>query len=587
MDDCPRGGEVTSHINTNEPPLHRAARTGDISEIRRLVREGERLDLIFNCESNPKYEERRVTPLMIAAGSSDGANAETLRVLLELGADPAAVIDGKSALTCALIGLDPYERKGGDADRARFLLESGCLLPTEPHEQCDLLCATAVGGDPERVRLLLDRGIDPSGHWDPVKARESALQMREMKDRYRAKLPNDPELNPEFSPEDRAWMKESRLQYEAEDLEQSCSAPYDSDLPLFRAAESGSSQCVRLLIERGANINARDNRGCSAMHSAASIEVMRELMRAGLSIDDADMYGSTPLDNALGNREPELARVRAFIEAGANVNATHVRGFTVFMSAIMHSHGPPPKILHLLVDSGADPHAVTELGWNAFHAAVGAFDITDDESTVRATLGFLKEIGVAIDHRNNRDQTPLAEAIECGSGLLVRVLCDLGANANAVCPMLQCAGGTCTRIPMPLLFHAAYGVGLRCDAKIESLLKAGADPLAEDGHGWTPLAYAIRELCKDAENYEATYNAVYHALRSLKDAGEWPPRSRDEFIAYYTPLVRDCVKRIARELPLRSSSKFRKERREEAVASVVTLCVAEVTARLKGRFETT
>jgi ankyrin repeat protein len=583
MADCPNGRELTSQSMASEPPLHRASRTGNIADIRRLVAQGERLDLIFNCEPNPKYDERRVTPFMIAAGSNDGATVETLRVLVELGADPAAEIDGRTALNYALTGLDPYERVGGDADRARFVLESGCPLPTDPHEQCQLLCASAARGDPERVRLLLDRGFDARGYWDPVEARERALRLREKMKLYRATLPQDPEFSPEFHAE----MEASRLQHEAEDLEQECSAPYDSDIPLFRAAESGSAQCVRLLIERGANINVRDNAGCTAMYSAASIEVMRELMRAGLPIDDADMYGSTPLNNALGSGESALARVRAFIEAGANVNATHDRGYTVFMSALMNSYDPQPTLLRLLIELGADPHAVSELGWNAFHAAVGSFDNSDNETALRVTMGYLKELGVAIDHRNNRDQTPLAVAIERGSGLLVRVLCDLGANANAVCPMLQCSGGTCTRVPMPLLFHAASGVGLRSDEKTAALLKAGADPLAENAHGWTPLAYAVRELCKDAENYEATYDAVYDALQSLKYTGEWPPLSREEFIAFYAPLVRACVERFAGELPLSSPSKFRKERRDEAAESVVMLWVAEVAARLKIRFNIT
>lgn len=69
----------------DEPPIIRAARLGDHDAIRSLVRGGVRLDVSFNIRLDPGARECPATPLMVAAGSGDGATVETVDLLLELG----------------------------------------------------------------------------------------------------------------------------------------------------------------------------------------------------------------------------------------------------------------------------------------------------------------------------------------------------------------------------------------------------------------------------------------------------------------------------------------------------------------------
>jgi ankyrin repeat protein len=59
--------------------------------------------------------------------------------------------------------------------------------------------------------------------------------------------------------------------------------------------------------------------------------------------------------------------VSALIAVGADVNATHDHGFTVLMSAVSSSNRCS-DIIDALVDAVADPLAVSDFGWNAFHA---------------------------------------------------------------------------------------------------------------------------------------------------------------------------------------------------------------------------
>lgn len=538
---------------------------------------GEQIESTFNTEHDPGAYDREATAFMVAAGSSDGATVETLRVLLELGADPTRVIESRSAATFACEGLSCWYRAGGDAARLRFVIDAGSPLPPHPGRANRLLCNTAATGDPDRLRILLERGLNAAGHWDPVRARESHRKMMEHMAEFRASRP-DPFAS--LSEELRASMAETARKMEAQELEQYSSAPASNEIPLFCAAESGSAECVRMLLAAGGNAKARDCSKRTALYHAASGEVVRTLLEAGLSLNDADGYGWSPLDSAVNDGESALPRIRAFIEAGADVNATHDHGYTVFMSAV--GSGRHPDVLRLLIESGANPHAVSEYGYNAFHSAIDVNFEANAEESVRGTLTYLKELGVDINHRNKGDQTPLARAIERGTGIETKVLCELGADANAMCPVHQCGGGECARIDRPLLFHAADSA-VEADIKTEALLKAGADPLAADSDGFTPLTHAVASLCSNAPDYDAAFDAFYKGLGGLRRGGKPLPSSRDEFVAEAMPALRTYVEQFASDIPIAQDSEFAAEWRVQKIACIASLCAYEGWARHEKR----
>ena len=558
-----------------EPPLHCVARLGDADAIRRLIEAGADLNALFDIELDPGARPRRATALMVAAGSGDGASDDTVSLLLELGADPKVTVGDASAATFACAGLGWNYKPGGDAERLRLLLEAGGPLPTGPEESNRLICDTAASGDAARLRVLLSHGLDARGYFDPEEAKKNHRAMMEHVAEHHA---DQPDLFASMPAELRASWSESMRAMEERLAEQQSSAPSNYEIPLFRAAESGNAECVRVLLDAGADAKKRDNSKRTAMYSASSVTVIRELIKAGLPLEDADEYEWTPLCSALSDGEEGLPQVRALIEAGADVNATHDHGYTIFMSAV-GSMDRAPDVLRLLVASGADPHAVSERGYNAFHAAIDVNGEANAEESVRGTLSYLKQLGVNIEQRNTADQTPLARAIQEGTGIEVKMLCELGANPNAVCPKHECGGEECTRIDLPLLFHAADGIGVDKDVKTEALLRAGADPLIQDSEGCTALVRVVASLCSDAPDYGASFESFFKGLSELRLAGKPMPSTREEFVTEAMPILRDYVEAVAAGIPVSDEHEFAATWRAERVSCIALLAAYEGWAR--------
>jgi len=361
-----------------EPSLHRAARLGEHAEIERLIADGADINLAYDMALDPAARSTLANPLMVAAGSGDGATLETLRLLVKLGADPQAIWSNQSAATFAARGLGWNYRPGGDAERLRFLLELGVPVAGNDKMANRAIGDTAAAGDFERLKLLVEAGCDVNGYHRNGKS----------------------------------------------------TRPFDLhrfEIPWLMAAQSGNVDCVRYLIDNGANVDARDSREETALFAAGSLGVTRMLVEAGVPLEAVNWLGETALTNAVTEGLEAMERIKGLIEAGANVNATHRHGYTVYMSAVS-SPARDIEILKLLIQSGADPHAVTPNGYNAFQEAI-AFERGDEaEDVTRSILSYLKELGVDMNLRNELGQTTFERAMEEGTEIEQKILRELGAE---------------------------------------------------------------------------------------------------------------------------------------------------------------
>lgn len=90
--------------------------------------------------------------------------------------------------------------------------------------------------------------------------------------------------------------------------------------PLMRASFDGNINIVKILLEHKANINTKNKFGRTALMIASYINknIVRLLLKAGANINEIDNKGWTALDEALDNRQIEIAIL--LYNAGAVIN---------------------------------------------------------------------------------------------------------------------------------------------------------------------------------------------------------------------------------------------------------------------------
>jgi hypothetical protein len=91
--------------------------------------------------------------------------------------------------------------------------------------------------------------------------------------------------------------------------------------PLHWAALAGRADAADLLVRRGADVRAANAWGMTPLHEAATAEVARVLLARGAPVGDRDLRGMTPLHVA---RSANVAKV--LLGAGADVFARAIDG---------------------------------------------------------------------------------------------------------------------------------------------------------------------------------------------------------------------------------------------------------------------
>lgn len=246
-------------------------------------------------------------------------------------------------------------------------------------------------------------------------------------------------------------------------------AGFYNTTPLHGAAQNGSLGLVKLLVSKGAKVNAVDKEFSMPLAKAVqadNLEIAKFLLEHGAdkTINHSDDEFQTAIFKA---RSAKMAQL--LIANGANVSESDKKGLSVLLHAV--ANYLDFDLLKVLLQNGADINArdksgTTALLWVAQHPYE-----RDDKNCVQ----FLLENGAKANVANNQGETPLlvAEKLEVLQALLAH-----GADVNA-----QNEDGQTALIHIAQIYDPQ-------GEKTKGLLEHGADVNIRDKKGKTALGYA-------------------------------------------------------------------------------------------------
>jgi len=285
-----------------------------------------------------------------------------------------------------------------------------------------------------------------------------------------------------------------------------CTLP-DTQTPLFAAVENGHFEVVKLLLDRGATLDAVESQ--TTLHIAVSRgnkEITQLLLDRGVEIEATLSNGATALHVAIFV-ENNLEIVKLLLDRGAAITTADDRKQTVMYKAIcinnlevvqlLLDRGAEldPNALHiasskeslglvrLLLDRGVDIEAVDKDNQTALHKACSGGSKKD---LVQLLIGR----GANIDAVNINGQTALVIAITWSNRDVAQMLVENGAVVNVA----DIDGDTALHTK-PLYFHQPTAPHLRCseplpNVLLQLLLDRGAAVNAANSYGETPLLIA-------------------------------------------------------------------------------------------------
>ena len=170
--------------------------------------------------------------------------------------------------------------------------------------------------------------------------------------------------------------------------------------PLHLAVQNGLKQTT-LLVEAGADVNARDDKGLTPLHCARTAGIAELLMKSGATVDARDNEQKTPLHHAVAGCG---APVGVLLAHGADIHARDAGGLQPIDCVNLYT----PAIAAMLLLAGADPAALARTdddGETFLHRAA----LVEDPKTVGVLLAY----GADIHARTTEGLTPRDQARHC------------------------------------------------------------------------------------------------------------------------------------------------------------------------------
>ena len=490
-------GEEASRITSFS--LHTAVEIGDLSKVAKLL-SGPKVNI------NAKRDIDIASPLHIAAEKD---LVEIARILIEKGAKlnstnmhgntPLHEAIKKGHIETAKLLLDKgadvnakgewgkyvplYESiKQGELEIAKLLIRKGAdVNPKFQFDICNLVPLAIEKGSLELARLLIEKGASVDNFY--ICTIRGGASVRGARGGEK-ELKYIPILSWAI---ERGYVEIVKLLIERGiDINAKTN---DEATPLDIAFDKDYTEIVKLLLEKGADANAKNKNGETLLHRAVGeghLVVVKLLLEKGADIHAKDSSDSTPLHMRVGRRmresivfgaplhavkeykeEEYMEVVKLLLEKGANVNVQDIHGRTPLYWAAQNGY---TEIVKLLLEKGADVNARDNDGNTPLHWAVGACDLE--------IVKLLLEKGANENHQDNNSITPLHSAVKTGNIELIKLLLEKGANLEN----------------SPITTISSSKILTNEHIEIEKLLlKKGINVYIKDNDGNTTLSLAAQQ----------------------------------------------------------------------------------------------
>jgi ankyrin repeat protein len=332
-----------------------------------------------------------------------------------------------------------------------------------------------------------------------------------------------------------------------------------SPLPmsLHEAAATGDIDLVRSLIEKGIDIDGREDTFLkTALHHAVlngHKNVVACLLDIGADVDAKDSWPATPLQYAAEKGFKEIAKL--LIDHGADLNAArgYPAGDRSLHSAIRAGH---KDIVELLIVKGADINAKNDSGQTPVDIALSQ-NRKNIEELLRSKGGIISSIHVAaqtgdvagaktlieqgadVNAQDDKGLTPLHYAVQGGHKELVELLIANGADINGkdkggytslyyavwyenkdIVKLLITKGADVNLKPekdYPPLHYAVWNEDLDM---VKLLVAQGAKFDVKDQDAWTAFRYAAAQGNRDVVEFFITKGADVSSIHVAACMGD-------------------------------------------------------------------
>lgn len=193
---------------------------------------------------------------------------------------------------------------------------------------------------------------------------------------------------------------------------------------MLTAAAEGKTDEVKSSLEAGAEINAQDGRGRTAVMAATHgnhVETVKVLIKAGADINIQDDRQDNPFLYA--GAEGYLEILKLVIDAGPDTKIYNRYGGTPLIPAAEHGYVEVAK--ELITRTDVDVNHVNNPGWTALMEAIV---LNDGGKKQQEMVQLLIDHGADVNIPDSEGKSPLYRAKERGYDEIVQILEKAGAR---------------------------------------------------------------------------------------------------------------------------------------------------------------